>query len=157
MIKSHTIQFVVLMLLCIQFGCQPKSSVLNDKASITQLGDLDENPLLLHAITTAVDLNKNQMSTLYANLKAANYALSHKGTDFPNGSRLYQVIWDRQEDSLWYGAFIPGDIISVERIEIHPDQSQKYTLYDAKLMQQKSNNDSLRIQKILDQPRAVSP
>lgn len=157
MIKSNLIQCLGLILLCFLFGCQQKSSVLNQKASIITLGDLEENPLLLNAITTAVDLNKNKMSTLYANQKAANYARGYKGTDFPKGSRFYQVTWQKQPDSLWYGAYMPGKLISVERITFNQDYSPKYTLYTSELIQQKSSNDSLRIVQILSQPRAVSP
>lgn len=157
MIKSNLIQCLGLILLCLLIGCEQKPSVLNQKASITTLGDLDENPLLLNAVTTAVDLNKDQMSTLYANQKGTNYARGYQGMNFPKGSRFYQVTWQKQPDSLWYGAYIPGELIKVERIIFNEDYSPKYTVYSSALIQQKSNNDSLRIQQILNQPRAVSP
>ncbi|WP_417359870.1 hypothetical protein [Galbibacter sp.] len=155
--RSNTIQYLTFILLCFQFGCQPKPIVLNQKASITKLSDLGENPLLLQALTTAVDLNENQMSTLYANKTGANYAMNYQGSDFPIGSRIYQITWKRQPDSLWYGAFIPGRLVSVERITFSRDNSPKYSFFNAQLLEQKSGNDSLKTQQILSQPRAVSP
>jgi len=154
---SYPIQILVALLLSFQFSCQPKPVVLNQAASITALGELDENPLLLHAVTTAVDLNKNQMSTLYANQIGANYAMHFQTNDFPTGSQLYQVTWERQPDSLWFGAFIPGKLISVELINFENDQLAHYSLFNAELIHQKPSNDSLRTVQILSQPRAVSP
>lgn len=155
--KSNFIHFIALIFLSLLYSCEQKGSALNQKASITELGDLDENPLLLHAITTAVDLNKNQMSTLYANQKGADYALGSQTTNFPIGSRFYQVTWEQQEDSFWYGAYMPGEIVKIEQINFLKANQPSYRLYSSNLTLQKSTNDSLRIIQILSQPRAVSP
>src|SRR5690606_8646434 len=109
------------------------------------------------AVTTTVDLNKQQMSTLYANQKGAQYANGYHGIHYPKDARFYQVTWKQQHDSLWYGANMPGELLTVERISFTQERSPKYSLFSSELIKQKSRNDSLRIQQILSQPRAVSP
>lgn len=158
--KAHQkLQLLSLIFLSALYSCSnTKPAPLNHKASITNFGDLEENPLLLHAITTAVDFEKNQMSTLYANKKSATYAKMQNGISYPKGSRLYQVTWKQQADSLWYGAYIPGDLVTVERIRFNENNQAEYTLFTSReLIRQTVVNDSERIHQILTQPIAVSP
>lgn len=102
---------------------------LNEKASLTALDELPENPLLLSPITFSVNPKKESMSTLYGNKIAFDHATAQANSTYPKGAVLYEVTWKQKADSLWYGANIPKQIMQIERLVFKGDSLPEYELY----------------------------
>ena len=69
------------------------------------------------------------MSTLYGNDLALKTAISGS-TNYPPGENLTLVTWKQQDDDRWFGAKIPGDLLSVEVIKtIHSSTGSIATNY----------------------------
>lgn len=159
--KLFKIQHIVLLALtlCLFCSCdRPKPDNLNNEASILEAGDLKENPLLMGVITTSVNLNNKTMSTLYGNKIAKDFANKNRGTKYPVGSLLYEVTWEQQPDSVWFGAKIPSKLISVEKIMFSKGSEPSYTLYKGRPLKKSKNlNANDRLTLITSQRFAVTP
>ena len=152
----HTI---IIALTIILSGCNGNNKDnINEKASVTALDVLPENPLLLSPITFSVNPNKAVMSTLYGNKTAFQHAVKKANSSYPNGAVLYEVTWKQKADSLWYGANIPDHIISVEKVQFNENAVPKYELYAGHPLKKNSSNDeNKRISFIISQRMAVTP
>ena len=96
-------------------ACHTKRNVeLNQPASVTSQDLLPGNPLQQKVITSSVITTKNEMSTLYGNDMAFQYARFHDDGNYPEGSVLYLVTWKQQDDPRWFGGKIPNTIQSIE-------------------------------------------
>lgn len=159
--RIFRLQYTVLLALtlCFLYSCQhTKPDNLNNEASILELGDLHENPLLMGVITTSVNLNNKTMSTLYGNTIAIDFAKKNSGIKYPEGSVLYEVTWEQQPDSVWFGANIPGVLISVEKIDFNKESTPFYTIYEGSpLRTSKNHNANDRLDQIISQRFAVTP
>lgn len=155
-IKNYSRLLLVACALC---SCQgPTSNNLFKKGSILEAGDLKENPLLLGAITTSVNLNNETMATLYGNKIAVDFAHRNLGVNYPEDARLYEVTWKQKPDSVWFGAKIPGKIISVEKIVFLDGGEPTYTLYKGKpLRKVRGYFDTQRLIRIISQDFAETP
>lgn len=129
-------------------GCstnQPKiRASINQSASLT--GNLPANPLAWQVVTSTVDQSKSEMSTLYGNELAVAYARSHLQHDYPAGAVLSLVTWSETDDPHYFGARIPGNVKSVEFVNITntPDgrPSFSYQLYQGAPLHQFSEPHS---------------
>lgn len=92
-------------------------------------GQLPFNPLQWQPITSLVDSDVSTMSTLYGNDVAVKYARTHAGHNYPDGAILALVTWSQREDPRWYGAYIPGQVKSVEFLYIRAaaDRNSPFT------------------------------
>ncbi|MEZ0131717.1 hypothetical protein AB9T88_18825, partial [Flavobacterium sp. LBUM151] len=105
---------IIIALIILLYGCNENNKDnINEKASVSALDALPENPLLLSPITFSINPNKAVMSTLYGNKAAFQHAKTRANSSYPNQAVLYEVTWKQKADSLWYGATIPDQIISV--------------------------------------------
>lgn len=127
---------------------------------------LRDNPILEDkVIALLVNKKLKTMSTLYGNDTAVRFARSATGINFPGGAVLTLVTWHQKQDSHWFGASIPGNIISTEKIIIkdtnHLPGSIIYKLYYADNTAKESEVDdqyaSDRIQYILSQRASILP
>lgn len=156
--KKYSLYLIVLIL---SMACKEKcQELLNIKASV-QLNDaLKETPLLMHPLTSSVNPKDSIMSTLYGNDIAFDYAQKNLGSNYPNGAVLYEVNWKQKSDELWFGANVPNDIKSVEKITFKEENYSEYQIFDGKILN-KIKQDSLiensRKDFIISQRMAVSP
>jgi hypothetical protein len=67
------------------------------------------------AITTVVDRGSGTTGTLFGNDAAVSAARA--GVAYPSGAVLGLVTWQQREDPHWFGARIPGSVVSVEFVE----------------------------------------
>lgn len=150
--------FVLTMMVLLN-SCQARPGLgLNEEASVQASGDLPENPLLLHAITSGIQPKDSTMFTLYGNDAAFSYAGSHSDNHYPDGAVLYEVTWRQQTDEQWLGANVPKAIIMIERVEYTANGQPTYTLYQgAPLKKVAVANPGLRLTAISGQRMAVSP
>jgi hypothetical protein len=149
-----TISFIILLV-----SCNGKNeNNINEKASISVLGDLPENPLLLSPITFSINPNESTISTLYGNKLAFDHAATKADKEYPPGAVLYEVTWKQKADSLWFGANIPDKISKVERIEFNRSSTQKYQLYFGHPLKKKVPvSKPKRIMFIISQQMAFTP
>src|SRR5690606_31490924 len=109
-------------------------------------------------ITTSVNLNNKTMSTLYGNTIAVDFAKKNSGFKYPAGSVLYEVTWEQQPDSVWFGATIPAELISVEKISFNRETEPSYALYQGRpLKKDKNDHAQVRLIQIISQHFAVTP
>jgi hypothetical protein len=74
------------------------------------------NPLEGKVITTVIDKRNKTMSTLYGNEIAVKAVRTGHTGLYPPGSVLSFVTWVQREDPHYFGANIPGALISVEKV-----------------------------------------
>jgi hypothetical protein len=68
------------------------------------------------AITAVVDRGAGTTATLFGNDAAVSAARA--GMAYPAGAVLGLVTWQQREDPHWFGARIPGRVVSVEFVEV---------------------------------------
>lgn len=148
-----------LMFILLHYGCSNSNELgLNEEASMDSFGDLPENPLLLNAISSSIYPKDSTMSVLYGNNVAYNYATVNGNGSYPNGSVLYEVIWQLQADEQWFGANIPKMIKRIERIEFTGNNTPIYEVFEKGILKKaKPGNMEERINYIASKRMAVSP
>lgn len=131
---------------------------LNQDASFTAADTLPENPLLEKVLTISINTKDSTMATLYANNIAWVYANTHGDKKYPPGAVLYQVTWKQKADSVWFGARVPKEIQSIERISYTSNSPAMYELYEGRPLRRSSAlPDTGRIASIIGQRIAISP
>nr|WP_315028796.1 hypothetical protein [uncultured Chryseobacterium sp.] len=157
--KNYSLYLIPVFILFI--SCQKNSEdILNKQASIKQSDELKENPLLMNPITSSIQPKMKRMSTLYGNDIAFNYAKANFNSNYPKNAVLYEVTWAQKPDELWFGANIPKDIISVEKISFHDKGFIRYEMFQGKTLKRVKTDDKnevLRRDAIRSQAIAVSP
>jgi hypothetical protein len=93
---------------------KPAEELLNKKAAIPPSFNFSKAGLKV--ITSSINKKEQTMSTLYGNDLALKTAISGS-TNYPPGENLTLVTWKQQDDDRWFGAKIPGDLLSVEVIK----------------------------------------
>jgi hypothetical protein len=157
--KKSIIYLVLGFLFVVSCHSQEREN-LNRSASVLESDELLKNPLLMIPITSSVQPKESTMSTLYGNQTAAAYAKVNSDSRYPADSELYEVTWKQKPDELWFGANVPKEIFSVEKISIYDGYSQKYEIYRGESLKKKSipkDEEISRISFILSQKMAVSP
>jgi hypothetical protein len=156
--KKYSLYLIVLILL---MACKEKrQELLNIKASVQLNDELKENPLLMHPLTSSVNPKDSMMSTLYGNDIAFDYAKKNLGSNYPNGAVLYEVKWKQKPDELWFGANVPGEKKSVEKITFKEENSSEYEFFEGKILKKikrDSATENSRKEIIVSQRMAVSP
>ncbi len=76
------------------------------------------------AITTVVDRGAGTTGTLFGNDAAVSAARA--GVAYPAGAVLGLVTWQQREDPHWFGARIPGTVMSVEFVEVGTGRDRKF-------------------------------
>jgi hypothetical protein len=76
------------------------------------------------AITTVVDRGSGTTGTLFGNDAAVNAARA--GVAYPAGAVLGLVTWQQREDPHWFGARIPGQVVSVEFVEVGSGKDREF-------------------------------
>lgn len=156
---KETMVHTLLLLQLVMQGCHTPVQDGHDRRTPNlSKGDLMENPLILGVITTSVNLNTKTMSTLYGNAIAVDHAQGDKGTSYPTNAVLYEVSWKQQPDSLWFGALIPGTLLSVEKVHFTHEGHPIYTLYKGDpLKRMEGTKDKDRSIQIISRTMAQTP
>ncbi len=106
------------LMLAVVCGCNGKkiadADLYNVQAALP-LG-LPYPVLEWRAITTVVDRGSEMTSTLFGNDAAV--AAARAGTAYPAGAVLGLVTWRQRDDPHWFGARIPGAVVSVEFVVV---------------------------------------
>lgn len=156
--KKNLYKFVIIAIISLT-GCNSKNGLgLNENASVHNFAELSENPLLLNAITTSFQPKDTTMTVLYGNKLAYNYAKVSGDGNYPTGAVLYILTWKFQEDEQWFGANVPKNIKTIERLEILRNGETIYNNFEYNQIKQTNlYSNQKRINHIRKIKMAVSP
>jgi hypothetical protein len=162
-----TIRVLAPALLLMLMGCsQPNARVktrFNHEAEVS--GELPFNPLQWEVIASTLNPNDHTLATLLGNDRAIAYARRNAAHAYPAGSVLSVITWPQEEDPRWFGGNTPGNVRSVEFLEVQPGQNRGgtylYTLYGGsplrKLVSTEEKSPTGRAAYIVGQRAAVMP
>ncbi|KAA2241913.1 hypothetical protein F0L74_18815 [Chitinophaga agrisoli] len=140
--------------------------VLEDAGQLNKAASLpaafDFNKMGLKVITSSVNRKTGTMSTLYGNATAFDYVVDSTDNQYPAGSVLALITWKQQEDKRWYGANIPGELLTVEMVKKGATADDiSYKQYEGQALSPAPGIDTLqqnaRIRYILAQKPAILP
>lgn len=80
--------------------------------------DFPQHPLEWRVITLFVDRRAATLSTVYGNAVAVEHARAGSPGPYPPGAALARVTWSEREDPYWFGARIPGRVLSTRLISV---------------------------------------
>ena len=160
------IHLLALSLVLILTGCsQPNARVItrfNRKAEIS--GELPYNPLQWEVIASTLNHKDHTLATVLGNDRAIAHARKNATHAYPAGSVLCVITWSQEEDPRWFGGNIPGNVRSIEFVEVQSAQDHEtylYTLYGGsplkKLVSTDEKSPRSRAAYILGQRAAVVP
>ena len=112
---SHILFAASVLILSACNNRKPVEELLNKKAAIP--ASFNFSKAGLKVITSSINKKEQTMSTLYGNDLALKTAISGS-TSYLRGENLTLVTWKQQDDDRWFGAKIPGDLLSVEVVKI---------------------------------------
>jgi len=112
--NSHILFAASILILSACNNRKPAEELLNKKAAIPTSFNFSKAGLKV--ITSSINKKEQTMSTLYGNDLALKTAISGSKSYLP-GENLTLVTWKQQDDDRWFGAKIPGDLLSVEVIK----------------------------------------
>ncbi|MEZ2336719.1 hypothetical protein AB6735_13845 [Mucilaginibacter sp. RCC_168] len=111
---THILFAVSVLILSACNNRKPVEELLNKKAAIP--ASFNFSKAGLKVISSSINKKEQTMSTLYGNDLALKTAVSGS-TNYPAGENLTLVTWKQQNDDRWFGAKIPGDLLSVEVVK----------------------------------------
>ena len=140
-------------------GChRPETNRYNTLASLPDT--LLLKPHEWKVITSGISKDEHTMYTLYGNDAAVSSARGGEKA-YPAGALLSLVTWRQQPDRHWFGAIIPGEVMSVEQVLFPAGNiSPVYTKYTGKALVKSRVNaeySNRRIAGIVRQRAAVMP
>jgi len=112
--NSHILFAASILILSACNNRKPAEELLNKKAAIPTSFNFSKAGLKV--ITSSINKKEQTMSTLYGNDLALKTAISGSTSYLP-GENLTLVTWKQQDDDRWFGAKIPGDLVSVEVVK----------------------------------------
>jgi hypothetical protein len=140
------IHLLALPLVLILTGCsQPNARVItrfNREAEVS--GELPYNPLQWEVIASTLNHKDHTLATVLGNDRAIAHARKNATHAYPAGSVLSVITWSQEEDPRWFGGKIPGDVRSIEFVEVQSAQDQKtylYTLYGGSPLKKLASTD----------------
>ena len=147
-------------------GCsQPNARVItrfNREAEVS--GELPYNPLEWEVIASTVNHKDHTLATVLGNNPAIAHARKNDTHAYPAGSVLSVITWSQEEDPRWFGGNIPGDVRSIEFVEVQSAQGYAtylYSLYSGSPLKKAVSRDEKsptgRAAFILGQRAAVVP
>ena len=132
--------------------------LINSKASLPASFKLSE--LHQNVISSFINKRDSTMSTLYGNDEAGKIAAKQAQPGDSDAS-FTLVTWHQQEDPHWFGARIPGELISVETVHTGTEKDQliDYQKYSGKNLVKLADTvgSSSRIHFILSQTPSIIP
>jgi Cytochrome P460 len=157
----------ILAILLLVAGCANDAPriVANPNTEASLSGNLPFDPLQWRVITSEINPAASTMSTLYGNDIAVKYVRSHAELEYPPSSVLALVTWHQKEDDRWFGANIPGKVVSVEFVSVESGPDKKpvisYQHYEGATLQKSAALDDsaakIRTAYLLTQRAAVMP
>lgn len=158
-IKMKLIVYIIAAGSIFMAGCKGTTDpdrLINSKASLPSTFSLSE--LHQKVITSLINKKAGTMSILYGSEHFKN-ATQASNLNVP-GNSFILVTWQQQDDAHWFGARIPGELISAETVKIGNHNNfvtyQKFTGRNLRLSADTTGQNE-RIQFILSQKPSIIP
>lgn len=143
-------------------ACKPATNpaaLINHKASLPQNFKLSN--LHQKVITTFINNRQHITGVLYGNAQACTAATAGKLMETP-GESFTLVTWHQQDDEHWFGARIPGNLISAETLTLTQaadGRRYSYQKYLGKKLTKLADtaDNAARIKFIVQQRASVTP
>lgn len=153
------VYFTALIALFFLFACSKNTSekALNTEASLPN--ELLDKVSGLKVINSSINNKKHTTSLLYGNQKAIDRIQSNSSI-IQKGEKLVWITWNQKPDPSWFGAVIPGKLISFETLEsISENGIPKYQKFGGKPIQIQKDKlgNHHRIEILLHQKMAILP
>lgn len=159
--------YLLAALSLLTLGCSQENPrvVTTPNRGAALVGQLPFNPLQGRVITSWIDKPNATMSTLFGNDVAVNYARANAEHNYPAGSVLSLVTWNKQEDPRWFGGEIPKTPRTVEFVVVGASSDNRptysYQKYEGTPLTKVSAEDgatpSDRVSFLISQRAAVLP
>lgn len=154
-----TLYFTAIISFFFLFSCADKAneSALNKEASLPD--NMLDKISGLQVINSSINNKKQTTSLLYANEKTVERIRSDR-FELDKGEKLVWITWQQQSDPNWFGAIIPGKLISLEILEsVSEKEGFKYQKYEGNAMnlQKDTLGNAHLIELLLKQKRAILP
>lgn len=140
------------------FSCSDHSKEsINNEASLPDI--LLDKVSGLQVLNSSINNKKHTTALLYGNQKTIQRIKSN-GTQIEKGEKMVWITWNQKSDPNWFGAIIPGKLVSLEIIEF---PAEKATLQYQKFegnpihIQKDTIGNQHRIKIILQQKMAILP
>lgn len=151
--------FTAILSLFFALGCSNPSSekAINTEASLpTELLDKVSG---LKVINSSINNKRHTTSLLYGNEKTIQRIKSNSSI-IQKGEKLIWITWKQKPDPNWFGAIIPGKLISFETLESDSENGishyQKFGGNPIQIEKDTLSNHH-RIQILLEQKMAILP
>lgn len=134
-------------------------TLINQKASLPESFKLSE--LHQKVITSIINNRKHTTSILYGNEQA--HAAAKAATSIGNTGEFFTLVtWQQQDDAHWFGARIPGDLISAETLTLTDSNSHiiyHYQKFKGKELTKLADTtgNAARVKFILSQKASIMP
>ncbi|MET1056119.1 MAG: hypothetical protein ABWY16_12490 [Pedobacter sp.] len=158
--KAINILLPVLILLSAACSKHPDDAdLMNEDAALP--ASFNFSKMGLKVISSSINQTRGTMSTLYGNDLALN--TTKAGNPVHAGEVLAMITWKQKEDIHWFGARIPGKVLSLEMIKTTGEQAgnikthyQRFEGKELVLKTDTTGNDQ-HIRYILAQQPSVMP
>lgn len=155
---SHIIILALPVLISCKTATEPEK-LLNQKASLPESFKL--SALHQKVITSFINNRNHTTSVLYGNNEAVRAVSSGIPNHLP-GQAFTLVTWQQQDDAHWFGARIPGDLISAETLSSSNMDHQIFYHYQKFLGRDlvklaDTTGTASRIKFILSQRASIAP
>jgi hypothetical protein len=134
---------------------------INNEASLPSSLNIDHAGLKV--ISTFFNPKQKNTSLLYGNAQALANAISGQQKIIVAGQLFKLITWKSQSDANWFGANIPGELLTVEVLKTVGSEGQSaiimYSRFKGKNMQPDSDtsHNQERVQFILRQKPTIIP
>jgi hypothetical protein len=152
------LSYIIIGALCAFSSCKQHTDpdqLINSKASLPESFNL--SALHQKVITSFINKRDSTMSILYGN-EAASKALGKDVQPGVANASYTLVTWRQQDDPHWFGARIPGDLLTVETLKLDKD-TLSYQKYAGKNLRRLADTTgrSARINLLLAQNPSITP
>ena len=159
--KRYCIVFCCCLLTILPSCSQKKgpSGLLNSAAALPDSFQFDQKGLTV--LNTIFNDQAGTVSMLYGNIQAKEFSMD--SSHHSSGARWALVTWKRVDDKHWFGANIPGQLLSLETLTMDSrtgvPPSAGYARYSGKDLAKETDPapHSERIRYILHMQPAVMP
>ena len=150
------IYFATLLFLFTVFSCSKDSGEkgINKDTSLPEA--LMNKVSGLKVINSSINTKSHTTSLLYGNQKAVD-RIKTNSLNMQRGEKFVWITWSQQPDPNWFGAYIPGKLLSFEIIESKETIEYQKITGNGTQVKEDSIDNRRRIQVLLQQKMNVTP
>jgi len=154
--RTYTIYILLALMISVLLN-----SCSQEAKSRVELRPIEFNSKELIVISSSVSEVQNTMSVLYGNQQALAFSTGDQ-TQHISGEVFRLVTFRQQENELWYGSKINGELLKIETVSFQNKQAQEFLSYQVEyfnsaLKENNNKSDQERISLIINQKAPIYP